>query len=204
MGAPERSAPFFVAARAGFSAGLFPCPGRPGIRLRGNGDPDGGHRGDETDALRSAGVAGRGDEIAGRRRRRGEGAGRRDRPADPDARRSGRARGSRRHQEHRRNARNFRGGRAFPARRRGDGHGDHGARGIQRRMAGHRRRREADRLDPDTRPGDAGRKSVQRLARRRQRAGADRRRCGRLGDRPRAGGARSRWRTSLPVRARPR
>ena len=61
----------------------------------------------------------------------------------------------------------------------------HGARGIQRRVAGHRRRRQADRLDPDTRPGDAGRKPVQRLARRRQRAGADRRRCGRLGDRSR-------------------
>ncbi len=74
--------------------------------------------------------------------------------------------------------------------------GEHaGARG---RLARRGRSREPDRLDPDPGPRHDGGQPVQRLARRRQRAGDGRRRGDRARRRPERHRAMCRWRISRP------
>ena len=71
-------------------------------------------------------------------------------------------------------------------------------------LAGRRRRREADRLDPDQGPRQYRRQSVQRLSGRRQRTGLGRGRRDRQHRRPEWHRARCRSRTFRSVPARPR
>ena len=68
------------------------------------------------------------------------------------------------------------GGRRLSRRRRRDGRRAQGARQAQGGLAGRGRGRQPDRLHPGPGPRHHGRQPVQRLAGRRQRAGADRRR----------------------------
>ncbi len=74
----------------------------------------------------------------------------------------------------------------------------------QARLARCGRGAGSDRLDPGAGPRDADRQPVQRLARRRQRAGDDRGGCLGDGGRARTASARSRSRMCRPGRARPR
>ena len=110
----------------------------------------------------------------------------------------------RRHQEDPRHHRHPRGGRRLRDRRRHARRRGRRARGLEQGLARRGRGARPDRLDPGPGPRHAGRQPVQRLAGRRQRAGADRRRARSPSSSAPRAGARCRSRRSSPARARPR
>ncbi len=136
-------------------------------------------RRDPLHAIRGTRVAGRSGRPAGGRDGRGPGAGRGDRPAGPDAGRRRRPRADRRHQEDRRDTRHHRGEGRLAHRRRGDRGRAQGAPPAQAGVARGDRGGQPHRLDPGPGARHARRQPVQRLAGRRQRPGAHRRRGGR-------------------------